>query len=79
MTQGLKNGLNTGRSDRTRTCSILLPKQARYQLRYTSKYEDFEFNETAACFGRSLNGHGRILPKIGPPLAVSKNFGGIAP
>ena len=27
-----------GRSDRTRTCSILLPKQARYQLRYTSKY-----------------------------------------
>ena len=26
-----------GRSDRTRTCSILLPKQARYQLRHTSK------------------------------------------
>ena len=25
-----------GRSDRTRTCSILLPKQARYQLRHTS-------------------------------------------
>ena len=24
-----------GRSDRTRTCSILLPKQARYQLRHT--------------------------------------------
>ena len=27
-----------GRSDRTWTCSILLPKQARYQLRHTSKY-----------------------------------------
>ena len=26
-----------GRSDRTRTCSILVPNQARYQLRYTSK------------------------------------------
>ena len=25
-----------GRSDRTRTCSILVPNQARYQLRYTS-------------------------------------------
>ena len=25
-----------GRGDRTRTCDILLPKQARYQLRYTS-------------------------------------------
>ena len=26
-----------GRSDRIRTCGILLPKQARYQLRYTPK------------------------------------------
>ena len=25
----------TGPSDRIRTCGILLPKQARYQLRYT--------------------------------------------
>ena len=25
----------SGRSDRIRTCGILLPKQARYQLRYT--------------------------------------------
>ena len=25
-----------GRSDRIRTCGILLPKQARYHLRYTS-------------------------------------------
>ena len=33
-----KKWLYFGRSDRTRTCSILLPKQARYQLRYTSKY-----------------------------------------
>ena len=30
---------NFGRSDRTRTCSILVPNQARYQLRYTSKYK----------------------------------------
>ncbi len=28
-------GQNFGRSDRIRTCGILLPKQARYQLRYT--------------------------------------------
>ena len=28
-----------GRSDRTRTCGILLPKQTRYQLRHTPKYE----------------------------------------
>ena len=27
-----------GRSDTIRTCDILLPKQARYQLRYTPKY-----------------------------------------
>ena len=27
-----------GRSDTVRTCDILLPKQARYQLRYTPKY-----------------------------------------
>ena len=27
-----------GRSDRTRTCGILLPKQTRYQLRHTPKY-----------------------------------------
>ena len=26
------------RSDRIRTCGILLPKQARYQLRYTPSY-----------------------------------------
>ncbi|MGN0628629.1 MAG: hypothetical protein ACI4IW_03260, partial [Oscillospiraceae bacterium] len=57
----------------------LRPKQARYQLRYTSKYEVFKFHETAACFGRWLSGHGRSLPKIGLPLAVPKNFGGIAP
>ena len=29
-----------GRSDRTRTCGILLPKQTRYQLRHTPKYEN---------------------------------------
>ena len=28
------------RSDRIRTCGILLPKQARYQLRYTPIYEN---------------------------------------
>ena len=36
-----------GRSDRTRTCGILLPKQTRYQLRHTPKYEkcqDFCFD-----------------------------------
>ena len=29
------SALPTGRSDRTRTCGILLPKQTRYQLRHT--------------------------------------------
>ena len=35
--QGIKSYKNTrhGPSDRIRTCGILLPKQARYQLRYT--------------------------------------------
>ena len=33
----IKSVMNTryGPSDRIRTCGILLPKQARYQLRYT--------------------------------------------
>ena len=31
-----KTSFFVGRGDRTRTCGILLPKQARYQLRYTS-------------------------------------------
>ena len=31
-----------GPSDRIRTCGILLPKQARYQLRYTRKYSIFK-------------------------------------
>lgn len=30
-----------GRGDRTRTCGVLLPKQARYQLRHTSLYSFF--------------------------------------
>ncbi len=35
--QNIKSYKNTrsGPSDRIRTCGILLPKQARYQLRYT--------------------------------------------
>ena len=32
-----------GPSDRIRTCGILLPKQARYQLRYTRLFSFFEF------------------------------------
>ena len=30
--------MKNGPSDRIRTCGILLPKQARYQLRYTRLY-----------------------------------------
>ncbi len=36
--QGYKLCLFCGRNDRIRTCDILLPKQARYQLRYIPKY-----------------------------------------
>ena len=41
-----RSALLRGRSDRTRTCSILLPKQARYQLRHTSL---FCCDRTAPC------------------------------
>ena len=35
-----------GPSDRIRTCGILLPKQARYQLRYT-RISDFPYPTTS--------------------------------
>ena len=41
--QRIKSYKNTryGPSDRIRTCGILLPKQARYQLRYTRLFRYF--------------------------------------
>ena len=33
--------MEDGPSDRIRTCGILLPKQARYQLRYTRLFRYF--------------------------------------
>ena len=35
-----------GRSDRSRTCGILLPKQARYQLRYTPRLLNIRWENT---------------------------------
>ena len=32
-----QRGYELGRSDRVRTCDLMLPKHARYQLRYTPK------------------------------------------
>ena len=59
-----------GRSDRTRTCSILLPKQARYQLRHTSIYEIVKKLEK--CFGRPPRSHSRLPSplKIGSPHSL---------
>ena len=56
-TKHFKSCKNTryGRSDRIRTCGILLPKQARYQLRYTPKIHnsiitDLYYKVYIACF-----------------------------
>ena len=45
-----------GRSDRIRTCGILLPKQARYQLRYTPIFYFAFFLKFSVfpCFVRPL-------------------------
>ena len=48
-----------GPSDRIRTCGILLPKQARYQLRYTRLFSCFirlgVFSQNQARYQTSLS------------------------
>ena len=46
-----------GRSDRTRTCGILLPKQALYQLSYTSIC-------SCCCADWTINSIAQILPFV---------------
>ena len=52
-----------GRSDRTRTCSILLPKQARYQLRHTSEmtYRYYSNDRTLCQAGMQKSLPSRLL------------------
>ena len=45
--------LHHGRGDRIRTCGILLPKQARYHLRYTSIFYFLSLSKFP-CFARPL-------------------------
>ena len=62
-----------GPSDRIRTCGILLPKQARYQLRYTRTSSEYARSipplGIAEGFAHRLHIRSRILPlRIKPAL-----------
>ena len=56
MTAKCCKNIRHGRSDRIRTCGILLPKQARYQLRYTPIFYFAFFLKFSVfpCFVRPL-------------------------
>ncbi len=54
----------SGRDDRTRTCGIVLPKHARYQLRHISAFIKFCFYIIKTCFVRPLASHSRLASQI---------------
>ena len=64
----LKKG---GPSDRIRTCGILLPKQARYQLRYTRL---FSYSIRLVVFSQSKRATNCATPRYGIHFASQIRF-----
>ena len=71
----LKGGfsMEDGPSDRIRTCGILLPKQARYQLRYTRicTFQRGSMRLHTFCTHANLKEQRRFLPHPFSAIALS--------